>query len=68
MMARDGEARALRPFCKNVPDLQMNHPKTYDTIPIVIYFVYKPSEHSIFAMAIPSGTGAVMLAQGGHTG
>ena len=50
----------------------MNHPKTYDTIPIVIYFADKPSEHSVFATAIHLGTRArtrsVALAQGGHAG
>jgi len=48
----------LWPFCENVLDLPTNHPETYGTIPTVIYFVDKPSEHFVFAMAIPSGTRA----------
>ena len=71
-MAPDGEARALRLFCENDPDLKANHSKTHGTIPIVIYFVDKPSEQPVFATTIPSGTrartGEAALPQGGYVG
>ena len=70
--ARDREARALRLFCENSPNLTTNHSKTHDTIPTVIYFADKPSEQPVFATAIPSGThartGEAALAQGSYAG
>lgn len=70
MTARDREARAIRLFCENVLDLLANPPKTHSTIPTVSYFVDKPLEQYVFAMAIPSGTractSAAALAWGGH--
>ena len=58
MGAHDEEARALRLFYENDPDLPMNHPETHDTIPTVSYFTDKPSGQTVFTMATFLGTRA----------